>query len=73
MDRLTYIAATDYSFQSGIHGILATRMILHLREGARVQLVEPDENFRMGQRSRPWGFNNDTLSGFKAAEREELC
>lgn len=58
-----------------IHGILATRMILHLREGARVQLVEPNASFKLGEGSRAWGFSNTaTISGFRAAsvvEREE--
>ncbi|KAH6912038.1 hypothetical protein BKA70DRAFT_824115 [Coprinopsis sp. MPI-PUGE-AT-0042] len=63
--------------QTVVHGILATRMILHLREVARVQLVEPDATFKVDggavRGSRPWGVSG-TLSGFKAASvvgREE--
>ncbi|KAH6912039.1 hypothetical protein BKA70DRAFT_824249 [Coprinopsis sp. MPI-PUGE-AT-0042] len=63
--------------QTVIHGILATRMILHLREVARVRLVEPNASFAFGgggaaSESSAWGFSG-TLSGFKAAsvfERE---
>jgi hypothetical protein len=40
-------------------------MILHLREGARVQLVEPDASFKLGGQSRAWGFNNDTVSSLR--------
>ncbi|KAH6901457.1 hypothetical protein BKA70DRAFT_689281 [Coprinopsis sp. MPI-PUGE-AT-0042] len=57
--------------QTVVHGILATRMILHLREVARVQLVEPNASFRVegggaAPGPRAWGVSG-TLSGFKAA------
>ncbi|KAH6912018.1 hypothetical protein BKA70DRAFT_1559517 [Coprinopsis sp. MPI-PUGE-AT-0042] len=51
-----------------VHAVLASRMVLHLREVARVQLVEPDVSVRLGERvegSKPWGVTG-TLSAFRA-------